>query len=512
MAQSLNLAVALGPSKTGLAVGYRLLNLNGTTQAAFTTTNVVEASTPGTFVVTVPVSVADAGARIVWGISGTDYLEGVIDAVPAVNLATGAITAAVVATGAIDADAIATDAVTEIQSGLATAAALTTVAGYIDTEVAAIKAKTDNLPPAPAAVSDIPSTSAIATAVWANATRSLTTFGTLASDVWAVATRTITGGTVTTNSDKTGYSLSSAGIQAIWDALTSALTVVGSIGKRIADNLDATITSRMATFTYTTPPTVAAIRTEMDTNSTKLANLDATVSSRAAAATALSTAQWTNTRAGNLDNLNATISSRATPADVTTAQAAIEAAITALNDLSTADIAAALATYNGATQTDLDSAIASLQAILEGLGLVPMGSAPLPNVAGALTVVAATTFEATLTGLVIPSTWTAVRFTVKKGNTRTDDDSTAILQIVERNPGTGSDGLVVLNGATTTAAWAALTVNQAAGSVVVRIEDDATAELEPTTYLYDVKVFYGSSESLTHQGSIAVMATATQTV
>jgi len=39
---------------------------------------------------------------------------------------------------------------------LATAANLATVAGYVDTEVAAIKAKTDNLPAAPAAVGDIP--------------------------------------------------------------------------------------------------------------------------------------------------------------------------------------------------------------------------------------------------------------------------------------------------------------------------------------------------------------------
>ena len=54
-------------------------------------------------------------------------------------------------------------AVADVQSGLATAASLTTVAGYIDTEVAAIlaavdtevaaiKAKTDNLPASPAAV------------------------------------------------------------------------------------------------------------------------------------------------------------------------------------------------------------------------------------------------------------------------------------------------------------------------------------------------------------------------
>ncbi len=52
--------------------------------------------------------------------------------------------------------------------------------------------------------------------------------------------------------DKTGFSLSTGGVQAIWDALTSALTTVGSIGKRIADNLDAIISSRMATYTQPT--------------------------------------------------------------------------------------------------------------------------------------------------------------------------------------------------------------------------------------------------------------------
>lgn len=42
---------------------------------------------------------------------------------------------------------------------------LATIAAYIDTEVAAIKAKTDNLPASPAATSDIPSAASIASAV-----------------------------------------------------------------------------------------------------------------------------------------------------------------------------------------------------------------------------------------------------------------------------------------------------------------------------------------------------------
>lgn len=89
------------------------------------------------------------------------------------------------AANVMTAAAAAADLTTELQSGLATAAALTTVAGYIDTEVAsilaavdteigtlqttlntvagyvdtevaAIKAKTDLIPAAPAAVGDIP--------------------------------------------------------------------------------------------------------------------------------------------------------------------------------------------------------------------------------------------------------------------------------------------------------------------------------------------------------------------
>ena len=107
-------------------------------------------------------------------VAGSDKL-----AVHADEITNGLITAAAIATGAIDADAIATDAVTEIQSGLATAAALATVDDFLDTEIAAIladtnelqtdwanggrldllidaiKAKTDNLPADPADDSDI---------------------------------------------------------------------------------------------------------------------------------------------------------------------------------------------------------------------------------------------------------------------------------------------------------------------------------------------------------------------
>jgi len=56
------------------------------------------------------------------------------------------------------------------------------------------------------------------------------------ADVWTVATRALT--------DKDGFALSSAGIQAIWDALTADLITVGSIGKLLVDDIDAAISSR----------------------------------------------------------------------------------------------------------------------------------------------------------------------------------------------------------------------------------------------------------------------------
>lgn len=57
---------------------------------------------------------------------------------------------------------------------------------------------------------------------------------------------------------------------------------VGSFGKLIKDYLDAAVSTRLATSGYTTPPTAAQNRVEMDSNSTKLANLDAAVSTRLA--------------------------------------------------------------------------------------------------------------------------------------------------------------------------------------------------------------------------------------
>jgi hypothetical protein len=83
-----------------------------------------------------------------------------------------------------------------------------------------------------------------------------------ADKVWSTATRALT--------DKANFTLSAAGIQAVWDALTSALTTVGSIGKLLVDNINATISSRMATYTQPTGFLAATFPTGTIANTTNI--------------------------------------------------------------------------------------------------------------------------------------------------------------------------------------------------------------------------------------------------
>ena len=99
----------------------------------------------------------------------------------------------------------------------------------VKVDTAAVKVKTDFLPSAAAGA---------AGGVFIAGTNAATAITT-------ALTTTFTGNlTGSVNSVTTGVTLAASAVQAIWDALTSALTTVGSIGKLIVDNLNATISSR----------------------------------------------------------------------------------------------------------------------------------------------------------------------------------------------------------------------------------------------------------------------------
>jgi len=127
-----------------------------------------------------------------------------------------------------------------------------------------------------------------------------------------------------------------------------------------------------------------------------------------------------------------------------------------------------------------------------------------------LTLTRGVTFNATLSGLTIPATWTKIYLTAKKYNT--DAVAKSVLQLVETNPGDADDGLLYLDGAAPTLATeGSLTVDQVAGTIVIVIDDDASADFSKIVRAgYDVKVLLadGTSEILTY-GAFVVILTET---
>lgn len=172
-----------------------------------------------------------------------------------------------------------------------------------------------------------------------------------------------------------------------------------------------------------------------------------------------------------------------------TEAAAILAAIAALNNLSSAGAqaaaAAALAAYDAATGADVTAIAAQVTA-----------QNPATYDAGIITMQRGATFDATLTGLTIPSNCTSAILTIKR---RVGDaDTSAILQILVSNPSGGSDGLQRVNGSISgvTASDASLVVTQADGEMAIHIEDAATIQISSGSYWYDCKFYYGSSDSV----------------
>jgi hypothetical protein len=180
--------------------------------------------------------------------------------------------------------------------------------------------------------------------------------------------------TVGTNNDKTGYALSSAGIQAIWDALTSALSTVGSIGKRIVDNLDAAITSRLASASYTAPLDAAGTRSAIGMASanldTQLAAIDDYIDTEVAAIKAKTDNLPASPAAtGDIPTaaaIRAEIDSNSTKLDVAVSTRLASAAYAAPLDAAGVRTAVGLASANLDTQLDaLPTATENADALLK---------------------------------------------------------------------------------------------------------------------------------------------------
>lgn len=141
------------------------------------------------------------------------------------------------------------------------AALINTVDDFLDTEIAAIKAKTDNLPADPADASDIASSFSTVN------TKLDTIDDFLDTEVAAIKAKT---DNLPASPAATGDIPSAATIATtIWDKATSALTTAGSVGKMLVDNVNATISSRASQTSLDTlddyvDTEVAAIKAKTD--------------------------------------------------------------------------------------------------------------------------------------------------------------------------------------------------------------------------------------------------------
>lgn len=146
-------------------------------------------------------------------------------------------------------------AITAATSGLATAANLATVAGYLDTEIAAILADTNELQTnqgnwltatgfSTHSAADV--LTALGTGSWATSLATQASVDVIDGNVDLILADTGTDGVVVASGSKSGYSLSSAGVRAIWTddwtALAFAADTAGGYVQMMATEIDGVVT------------------------------------------------------------------------------------------------------------------------------------------------------------------------------------------------------------------------------------------------------------------------------
>jgi hypothetical protein len=156
-------------------------------------------------------------------------------------MASNVLTAAAINADAFTAAKFATDVTTELQTGLATAAALTTLSNNVGTpsnlgggatiaaNLSDIEAQTDDIGAAGAGLTA--ADDAIMARVGAPVGASISAdVAAVKTDTAAILDDTGTSGVVVATASKTGYSLSAAGVDAIWDEPQSGHVTAGTFG------------------------------------------------------------------------------------------------------------------------------------------------------------------------------------------------------------------------------------------------------------------------------------------
>lgn len=193
-------------------------------------------------------------------------------------------------------------------------------------------------------------------------------------------------------------------------------------------------------------------------------------------------------------------------AAMTLASDAITAAVIATDALgalelsagASAEIAAAIWAY--ATRS-LTSTAAAVAAAMSGSDL---------------SVTNGVSFSATISGLTIPATWTKIYLTAKR-SLENDADALSMLMLMETNPANVADGILYINRAaasTAQQAYGSLTVDQAAGTIVVALDDALDFSSMLGRYTYDIKCLKadGTSVKLASSANVEFVMTESRAV
>lgn len=336
---------------------------------------------------------------------------------------------------------LATDAVTEIQSGLATASALSTVAGYLDTEIAAILADTnelqtdwanggrlDNILDARASQASVDTVDTVVDSIlvdtnelqtdWVNGGRLDLILDARASQTSVDTVDTVVDSILVAVGDVPTNAELATALASADDAVLAAVATVDSIVDAIkvtTDKVDDTLEDDAGTYRFTTnaleqAPSGGSITVQdiVDGVLDEALSTHLTSGSVGAGINAASSAgdPWATTlpgaygagSAGKIigDNVNATISSRASQTSVDTVAGYLDTEVAAIkaktDNLPTdpadaSDIAASFSTVNGTLATIatyIDTEVAAIKAKTDSL---PSDPADASDIAAAFVTV-----------------------------------------------------------------------------------------------------------------------------
>lgn len=112
------------------------------------------------------------------------------------------------------------------------------------------------------------------------------------------------------------------------------------------------------------------------------------------------------------------------------------------------------------------------------------------------------------------SSYVTLDFTIKDPNRLYDNDANAVLKI-RKNASGLNEGLLFLNGSTdgVTAGWGAITIDDAAsGDITIAVNNNATYQLPPGVYLYDLQVVKSTGTTTLVIGSFTIFEDVTRAI